>query len=271
MYYYVYIRKERNQNIIIKLGDKDIDKTLSLVSFNHFEMKDGLYIVETKPIDGIEDVIPVIPVFFIMEDSKFDLHIFGDEYYKEGLYFENDGYEWTDYFLQCCESVINAIQKEELYTSAHTRRMELLHPEYADGETATKEILTGKITFSDIARELFTPVLPDPSRSVLVPWGSGRLIHGSLRLTDINSFETTLRDCLVFISTQEDIDKWKGCFSDFFTIIMEEDHPKFVFDSSKGKYIRKQYVGNGKEEKEVEFKYTDEKGREGRFIARIPE
>lgn len=271
MYHYALIEKDKNQIITIKIGDKDIQKSLSLISFNSFEMKEGIYIMESRSIDGIKDVTPVVPIFFIMEKKDFDLHIFGERVYEEGMFLDNEmERSWEMTFLDYCNCIINAIQGEENDDSIFQKRMKIVYPEYVDGETATEDILKGKITFQDIALKLSTPILPDPSRSILIP-SSCRAINGEIRLTDINSFEFELCDTYVTISSEEDIEKWKSCFKDFFSIIMKEGEPRFVFDTSKGIPAGERYIGNGKIEKHVEYTYTNNDGRLRHFIAKIVE
>lgn len=277
-YYYALIRSTNNGEFSIeKLGSKDAGKSLSMISLNGINLKPGIYIMKDVELDSVDTnfIIPVIPRFCIMEEKDFDLHIFGDRVYETWEHISEimerslDAYqEGMHTFFDYCNYIIDAIQGEYIPDSIFQKRMEVLYPEYLDGKTATDDILKGKTTFQDIALKLSSPVLPDPSRSILVP-NSCRTIDGEIRLTDINSFELELCDTYVTISSEEDIEKWKGCFKDFFTIVMEYGVPKLVFDTSKGIPSGERYIGNGKTEKYIEYSFINKDGRQRRFIAKI--
>ncbi len=269
-YYYALIHMHNHGEFSIeKIGSKDAGKSLSMISLNGIELRPGIYIMKKVDLDNVDGIIPVIPRFLIMEEKDFDLHIFGERVYEAGSFLDDEmDQSWEVTFLDYCNYIIDTIQGEDETDSIFQKRMEILYPEYLDGKTATDDILKGKTTFQDIALKLSSPVLPDPSRSILVP-NSCRTIDGEIRLTDINSFELELCDTYVTISSEEDIEKWKGCFKDFFTIVMEYGVPKLVFDTSKGIPYGERYIGNGKTEKYIEYSFINKDGRQRRFIAKI--
>lgn len=272
-YYYALIHMNNHGEFSIeKIGSKDAGKSLSMISLNGIELRPGIYIMNKVDLDNVDGIIPAIPRFLIMEEKDFDLHIFGERVYEAGSFLDDEmDQSWEVTFLDYCNYIIDTIQGEDEADSIFQKRMKILYPEYLDGETATSDILKGKITFQDIALKLSTPILPDPSRSILVPSfaSSCMAINGEIRLTDINSFELELCDTYVTISSEEDIKKWKNCFKDFFTIVMEYGAPKLVFDVSKGIPAGERYIGSGRFEKYVEYTYINKDGRQRRFTAKI--
>lgn len=282
-YYFAWIHEnDFGEFVADKIGHKHFKIPVSIVSTGPYTLESGIYLAKSSAIDtfienGALSVIPITLVKLLLKERDFQKEILRDhtndlidEDIEDDYVDDEEWDQWNHQFLFNCSDVVDVIQGESSYISSHLEwRFKIRHPEYTnlgDG-SVEKDLISEKISFHEIRNAILSPVRPDPSRSTLVPLfgviGSGKKV---ISLDDYTSAEPymDLYNRVVHISSPEDIERWKDCFANFFTIVWKDDHPEYVVNENKGTVTRIDPIGigHGLSRKEINFSFIDRQGNE---------
>lgn len=277
-YYFIYVHENAfGEFVCDKLGHKHFKIPVSVVNTGNLIVEPGIYLAKTSVIDkfienGVVPVIPITLVKLLLKENDFHKEILEDHTNNsidEGIDYDyTDDEEWDQWdhqFIFDCSDVVDVIQGTGNHILEHLdARFKIRYPEYANngGESVENALANGSIFFKEIRKDILSPVLPDPSRSTLVPlFGNMYSIKKILSLVDHESKEPQLSQRVIRISSPEDIERWKECFADFFTVVWKDDHPEYVVYRNKGTISKVEPHGNGKYLKTIDFPYVTRQGK----------